>query len=40
MYSERYIYSANNKGLLEFNGAKWNLYRAPNQRILDDYGAR
>ena len=29
--NERYIYSANNKGLLEFNGAKWNLYRAPNQ---------
>lgn len=29
--SERYIYVANNKGLLEFNGAKWNLYHAPNQ---------
>ncbi|WP_396602577.1 triple tyrosine motif-containing protein [Algibacter sp. R77976] len=28
---ERYIYVANNKGLLEYNGAKWNLYNSPNQ---------
>ena len=28
------IYVANNKGLLEFNGAKWNLYQSPNQTII------
>ena len=28
---EKYIYVANNKGLLEFNGAKWVLYNSPNQ---------
>lgn len=31
---EQYIYVANNKGLLEFNGAKWQLYPTPNQSIL------
>jgi DNA-binding CsgD family transcriptional regulator/ligand-binding sensor domain-containing protein len=30
----RYIYVANNKGLLEYNGAKWNLYISPNQTII------
>lgn len=30
----RYIYIANNKGLLEYNGAKWNLYPSPNQTNL------
>ena len=29
-----YIYVANNRGLLEFNGAKWKLYETPNQTIL------
>ncbi|MGB5242882.1 MAG: LuxR C-terminal-related transcriptional regulator [Lutimonas sp.] len=28
------IYVANNKGLLEFNGARWNLYQSPNQTII------
>ena len=31
---EKYIYVANNKGLLEFNGAKWKLYNSPNQTII------
>ena len=31
---DRYIYVANNKGLLEYNGAKWNLYPSPNETIL------
>ena len=31
---EKYIYIANNKGLLEFNGAKWQLYPSPNQTIM------
>ncbi len=30
---EGYIYIANNKGLLEFNGAKWQLYPSPNESI-------
>ena len=30
----KYIYVANNKGLLEYNGAKWNLYPSPNQTNL------
>ncbi|MBP1839909.1 helix-turn-helix and ligand-binding sensor domain-containing protein [Formosa algae] len=30
----KYIYIANNKGLLEFNGAKWELYLSPNQTII------
>lgn len=29
-----YIYIANNKGLLEFNGESWTLYPSPNQTIL------
>ena len=39
---EKHIYVANNKGLLEFNGAKWQLYPSPNGtimrsvRVLDD----
>lgn len=31
---ENYIYIANNSGLLEFNGEKWNLYPSPNNTIL------
>jgi len=30
----KYIYVANNKGLLEFNGAKWNLYTSTNQSTI------
>ncbi len=30
----QYIYVANNKGLLEYNGAKWKLYPTPNETIL------
>lgn len=29
----KYIYVANNKGLLEYNGAEWTLYSSPNQTI-------
>jgi len=32
--SKKYIYVANNSGLLEFNGAKWQLYPSPNNTIL------
>ncbi len=32
--SDGYIYVANNKGLLEFNGARWKLYFSPNNTIL------
>lgn len=28
------IYIANNKGLLVFNGAQWNLYKTPNESIM------
>lgn len=28
------IYVANNRGLLEYNGAKWNLYESPNNSIV------
>jgi len=31
---EDYIYVANNKGLLEFNGAQWQLYPAPNKSVI------
>ena len=31
---EQYIYVANNDGLLEFNGASWNLYPSPNKTIV------
>ena len=30
---ERYIYVANNNGLLEFNGAKWQLYPSLNESV-------
>lgn len=30
----RYIYVANNSGLLEFNGSKWSLYSSPNETII------
>ncbi len=29
-----FIYAANNKGLLEFNGSKWTLYKTPNESIM------
>ncbi|WP_242120008.1 triple tyrosine motif-containing protein [Aestuariivivens sediminicola] len=32
--SRNYIYAANNKGLLEFNGAEWHLYESPNKSIV------
>ena len=31
---DKNIYVANNKGLLEYNGARWNLYKMPNQTIV------
>ncbi len=31
---EKYIYLANNKGLLEFNGSDWRLYLSPNETIM------
>jgi DNA-binding CsgD family transcriptional regulator len=31
---DKTIYIANNKGLLEFNGANWQLYPSPNQSIM------
>ncbi|WP_417370965.1 triple tyrosine motif-containing protein, partial [Gelidibacter japonicus] len=31
---EQYIYVANNQGLLEYNGANWQLYPTPNQSVL------
>ena len=31
---DKFIYVANNKGLLEFDGAVWNLYPSPNDAIL------
>ncbi|TYP99310.1 two component regulator with propeller domain [Tenacibaculum adriaticum] len=31
---EGFIYVANNKGLLEFNGADWKLYPTPNETIM------
>ncbi|WMI64915.1 triple tyrosine motif-containing protein [Aestuariibaculum sp. YM273] len=40
---DKYIYVANNKGLLEFNGAKWTVYESPNKtivrsvKVIDDY---
>ncbi|MDU8885666.1 triple tyrosine motif-containing protein [Yeosuana sp. MJ-SS3] len=30
----KYIYVANNKGLLEFNGAEWKFYDSPNETIM------
>jgi AraC family chitin signaling transcriptional activator len=32
--SNKYIYVANNEGLLEFNGAAWHLYPTPNETIM------
>lgn len=32
--SEKLIYVANNRGLLEFNGARWKLYPSPNESIV------
>ncbi|WP_298538765.1 triple tyrosine motif-containing protein [uncultured Aquimarina sp.] len=32
--SEKLIYIANNKGLLEFNGSAWKLYSSPNESII------
>ncbi len=29
-----FIYIANNKGLLEYNGARWRLYNSPNESIM------
>ncbi|OEK08975.1 LuxR family transcriptional regulator [Flavivirga aquatica] len=31
---DKHIYVANNKGLLEFNGAKWSIYPSPNNTII------
>lgn len=31
---DKHIYAANNKGLLEFNGADWKLYKSPNETII------
>ena len=31
---KNFIYVANNKGLLEFNGANWHLYPTPNETIM------
>ena len=31
---EKFIYVANNRGLLEFNGSEWNLYPSPNNTII------
>jgi len=31
---DHFIYVANNKGLLEFNGAQWSLYKTPNESIM------
>ena len=30
----KFMYVANNKGLLEFNGANWQLYSTPNETIM------
>ncbi|WP_223154622.1 triple tyrosine motif-containing protein [Aestuariibaculum sediminum] len=32
--NEKFIYVANNKGLLEFNGANWKVYESPNKTIV------
>ncbi len=31
---DKYIYAANNEGLLEYNGAEWTLYPSPNSTII------
>lgn len=33
-HKDKHIYVANNKGLLEFNGAEWTLYKSPNETII------
>ncbi|WP_242203292.1 helix-turn-helix and ligand-binding sensor domain-containing protein [Aestuariivivens insulae] len=37
--ANKYIYVANNKGLLEYNGAEWTLYPSPNQTIIRSVNA-
>ena len=32
--SDNFIYVANNKGILEYNGASWQLYNSPNEGVL------
>ncbi|MFT3794881.1 triple tyrosine motif-containing protein [Flavobacterium sp.] len=32
--SQRFLYFANNEGLLEFNGSAWTLYPSPNETII------
>lgn len=32
--SNKFVYVANNSGLLEYNGAKWTLYPSPNETIM------
>lgn len=32
--NDKYIYVANNRGLLEFNGSEWQLYPSPNNTII------
>ena len=32
--ANNFVYFANNDGLLEFNGAEWNLYTSPNETII------
>ena len=32
--NEKFIYVANNQGLLEFDGAKWKLYPSPNNTVI------
>ena len=32
--NNKFIYVANNKGLLEFNGSRWQLYPTPNATIM------
>ena len=36
---QKYIYIANNSGLLEFNGSNWRLYPSPNNTILRSVNA-
>ncbi|MBL0682233.1 LuxR family transcriptional regulator [Aquimarina mytili] len=36
--SNKLIYVANNKGLLEYNGASWKLYPSPNESIMRSVG--
>ncbi|WP_299600355.1 LuxR family transcriptional regulator [uncultured Aquimarina sp.] len=32
--ANKYVYIANNKGLLEYNGANWELYSTPNETVM------